>query len=478
KGHPMTENEEKYYKEHGSMKGYERSMTRREAGGEDTERHRSTRSTKRAAGGKVSVHDKLVSEGEKMGYAYGGQVKNTSAEFVQTRSKQDTMDHANFPVVNEASQRDKESGPRKERRPRFNYGGKVRQVRAAPEKRRKASGNGMPKGVKARGGLAAYAGGGAIEILGKGGARMTADSIVSRANMLRSTLDEATEALRPSTTRTTTPPKTARALSFDDPVFRAGLTPPAPEKATSKPAQIYESVGEAGERSFSQFGRAGTEMNVGGPVTAAKGGKNWIVNYTVTLENGTTHDQSRKFRVRADAYELGLLTHCIGAGEFAAIRTAMCEADPIDPVLDARHVDPGPSALLAMRETIDRYFSPGSVEDIFGSLESATGPHAEWAREVARVMRKHSPLSLKVAYRQMRRSGSPSLEEALELEGRIARHFLTGEELYEGIRALLIDKDKAPKWPSASLEDVGAEMVEAYFAPAGEGAFKPVNPFA
>lgn len=181
---------------------------------------------------------------------------------------------------------------------------------------------------------------------------------------------------------------------------------------------------------------------------------------------------------RADAYELGLLTHCIGAGEFAAIRTAMCEADPIDPVLDARHVDPGPSALLAMRETIDRHFSPGSVEDIFGSLESATGPHAEWAREVARVMRKHSPLSLKVAYRQMRRSGSPSLEEALELEGRIARHFLTGEELYEGIRALLIDKDKAPKWPSASLEDVGAEMVEAYFAPAGEGAFKPVNPFA
>ena len=244
--------------------------------------HYAAKSAKKGHGGKMeyneggSVHDKLKAEGAKMGYAYGGQVKNTSAEFVQTRSKQDTMDHANFPVVNEASQRDKESGPRKERRPRFNYGGKVRQVRAAPEKRRKASGKGMPKGVKARGGLAAYAGGGAIEILGKGGARMTADSIVSRANMLRSTLDEATEALRPSTTRTTTPPKTARALSFDDPVFRAGLTPPAPEKATSKPAQIYESVGEAGERSFSQFGRAGTEMNVGGPVTAAKGGKNWI----------------------------------------------------------------------------------------------------------------------------------------------------------------------------------------------------------
>jgi len=180
---------------------------------------------------------------------------------------------------------------------------------------------------------------------------------------------------------------------------------------------------------------------------------------------------------RADAYELGLLTHCITGQEFDAIRTAMCEADPIDPVLDGRHVDPGPSALLRMREVIDQHFSPGSVEEIFGSLDSEAGPQAEWARETARIMRKHSPLSLKVAYRQVRRSGSPSLEEALELEGGIARHFLTGEEFYEGIRALLIDKDKSPQWPSVSLERISEEMVEAYFTPAREGAFKPVNPF-
>jgi hypothetical protein len=242
------------------------------------------KSVKKGHGGKMeyaeggSVHDKLVSAGAEMGYAYGGQVKNTSSEFVQKRGKQDTMDHANFPVVNEASQRDKESGPRKERRPRFNYGGKVRHVRDLPGKRRAKSGKGMPKGVKARGGLASYAGGGAIEILGKGAARATADSIVSRANRMRSTLDEATDALRSSTTKTTQPPTaSAKAVSFDDPAFQAGLTPPASEevkaKARTVPAQIYESVGGAGERSFSQYP---ARMNVGGPVTAAKGGKNWI----------------------------------------------------------------------------------------------------------------------------------------------------------------------------------------------------------
>lgn len=180
---------------------------------------------------------------------------------------------------------------------------------------------------------------------------------------------------------------------------------------------------------------------------------------------------------RADAYSLGLLTHCIDAREFDAIRAAMCEADPIDPVLDERHVDPGASELLQMREEIDRHFAGDCVEEILSSLESATGPRAEWARETAAKIRKNSPLSLKVAYWQIRRSPSPTLEGALELEGRIARHFLTGEELYEGVRALLIDKDKSPKWSPSALEDISEERVEAYFAPAEEGAFRPINPF-
>lgn len=180
---------------------------------------------------------------------------------------------------------------------------------------------------------------------------------------------------------------------------------------------------------------------------------------------------------RADAYSLGLLTHCIDAREFDAIRAAMCEADPIDPVLDERHVDPGASELLRMREEIDRHFAGDCVEEILSSLESATGPRAEWARETAAKIRKNSPLSLKVAYWQICRSPSPTLEDALELEGRIARHFLTGEEFYEGVRALLIDKDKSPQWSPSALEDISEERVEAYFAPAEEGAFRPINPF-
>src|SRR5262245_55853537 len=48
---------------------------------------------------------------------------------------------------------------------------------------------------------------------------------------------------------------------------------------------------------------------------------------------------------RADAYSLGLVTHCLPARQFAEIRAAIADADPVDPVLDTRHVDPGPGEL-------------------------------------------------------------------------------------------------------------------------------------
>jgi enoyl-CoA hydratase len=180
---------------------------------------------------------------------------------------------------------------------------------------------------------------------------------------------------------------------------------------------------------------------------------------------------------RADAYALGLLTHCINSSGFDAITAAMCVADPIDPVLDSRHEDPGPSKVLELQNQIDMHFSMDSVEEILASLENEKGTPSKWASETAESIRKCSPLSLKVSFRQMRNSGQPTLEEALELDGRIAHRFLSGDELYEGIRALLIDKDGKPSWSPSALEDVSDEMVQGYFEPSGKDGFKLVNPF-
>ena len=76
-------------------------------------------------GGKVSMHDKLKHEGGKMGYAYGGQVKNTSAQFKQTRGKQDTMDHGVQPARRGRNQAEIEAGGTKRLKPGMQAGGSV-----------------------------------------------------------------------------------------------------------------------------------------------------------------------------------------------------------------------------------------------------------------------------------------------------------------------------------------------------------------
>src|SRR5262245_10676703 len=65
---------------------------------------------------------------------------------------------------------------------------------------------------------------------------------------------------------------------------------------------------------------------------------------------------------RADAYRLGLATHCIPAARFAEIRAGLSDANPVDPMLDDRHEDPGPGELEALRPAISRCFSNGSLE--------------------------------------------------------------------------------------------------------------------
>lgn len=180
----------------------------------------------------------------------------------------------------------------------------------------------------------------------------------------------------------------------------------------------------------------------------------------------------------ADAYYLGLVTHCIPASRFAAIHEALSEAEPVDTLLSGFHQDPGPSDIAGRQADIDRLFSGSSVEEVLGQLDEETGDLEEWARDAASVIREKSPTGLKVAFQQMQRGPGLGLDEALTLEFAIARRFMEGDEFFEGIRAAIIDKDQKPAWSPATLEDVTDEMIEAYFAPLPEGGLDLVNPFS
>jgi enoyl-CoA hydratase len=170
---------------------------------------------------------------------------------------------------------------------------------------------------------------------------------------------------------------------------------------------------------------------------------------------------------RADAYPLGLVTHCIPAAQFSDIHAAIRVADPVDPVLDDRHQDPGPGDLEGVRPLIARCFSADTVEEIVARLRAERGDGAAWAEGVLSELARHSPTSLKITHRHVRSLRDADLRTALIQDYRLACRCLEAHDFYEGVRALLIDRDRNPKWQPARLEDVTEAMVDRYFAPLG-----------
>ena len=164
----------------------------------------------------------------------------------------------------------------------------------------------------------------------------------------------------------------------------------------------------------------------------------------------------------ADALALGLATHAVPSEAFDAIRESLQAGDPPDAVLADHARDPGPPPLDAQRAMIDRVFDEGSVAEIIADLEFEG---SEAARQIAKTIKGKSPTSLRIAFEQMRIGATIDFREAMRMEFRIVSRILDGKDFYEGVRAVLVDKDQKPQWDPAKLDDVSDEAVAAYFAP-------------
>lgn len=166
---------------------------------------------------------------------------------------------------------------------------------------------------------------------------------------------------------------------------------------------------------------------------------------------------------RADAYALGIASHCINPEHYPSIRQAIAAADPVDPLLDGLHEDPGPGPLAQRREAVDRCFGADNVEEIRARLDAEQGAHEEWARAALDKLGKASPLSLAVTLKQLREGRAIGLKAALEREHRMTVNLMGSHDFAEGVRALLLDKDRAPRWANAAGA-VPKAAVEGAFA--------------
>ncbi len=132
-------------------------------------------------------------------------------------------------------------------------------------------------------------------------------------------------------------------------------------------------------------------------------------------------------------------------------------------VIAAAAEHPGASRLEHERRIIDATFAGDSLEAILAALAHLPG---EWAQRTAGILAQKSPKSLKLTHAAIRNARAlASLEQALNVEYRLAVRLFEDGEFPEGVRALLIDKDRKPRWQPAKVEEVSPALVAAYLAP-------------
>jgi enoyl-CoA hydratase len=167
---------------------------------------------------------------------------------------------------------------------------------------------------------------------------------------------------------------------------------------------------------------------------------------------------------RPDAMFLGIATHAVDGSDIDALLDELAAGVAVDEALAARAVDPGKAPLSDEAALIDRCFRAESVAAI---LDCLAADDSEPARRMHAAIANKSPTSLSLAFEQMRRGGTLSFSDAMKTEFRIVSRIFEGRDFFEGVRAVLIDKDGNPHWQPADLGAIDKAAIERYFADLG-----------
>ncbi len=132
----------------------------------------------------------------------------------------------------------------------------------------------------------------------------------------------------------------------------------------------------------------------------------------------------------------------------------------VNKIISGYKCDLNQSNLQEYAPIIRRCFSLNTVPAIFDALSLES---CDWANSLFEELKQRSPLSLYVTYSQLNKVVGMSLDEVMAQDTSLVHNFLQGHDFYEGTRALIIDKDNAPTWRPASMDDVTDNMVQTYF---------------
>ncbi|CAH0497548.1 enoyl-CoA hydratase/isomerase family protein [Novosphingobium sp. CECT 9465] len=168
----------------------------------------------------------------------------------------------------------------------------------------------------------------------------------------------------------------------------------------------------------------------------------------------------------AECVWAGLATHYLPAENLPQAKARIAaDPDAVAAILRELSAVPPEAKIAAHAEDIERLFASNRYEDILAALE-ADG--SDFAKATLATLHTKSPQTCKVALRQLATSlALPDFAANMAMEYRISARVLTLPDFAEGVRAVIVDKDNAPKWSPATPEGVTDELLDAIFAPLG-----------
>lgn len=174
----------------------------------------------------------------------------------------------------------------------------------------------------------------------------------------------------------------------------------------------------------------------------------------------------------ADAMAAGVATHYVATEQTPALEKALMALSfgnnphaAIEALLDSWSGDPGEAHVNEIRPALTRLFTGHATFDDFHAALKADGHDV--AGDMLRVLGRMSPTSLKLTFEQMRRGFSLDFDDNMKMEFRIVRRVMEGHDFFEGVRALIVDKDKNPRWSPVTIEGVSDAAIAKYFEPLG-----------
>lgn len=182
----------------------------------------------------------------------------------------------------------------------------------------------------------------------------------------------------------------------------------------------------------------------------------------------------------------GLATHFVQSNSLLSLEESLKKVDTSNAfavcgIIDQFAQQPSlkESSSLNRLEIINKCFSKRTVEEIISALEvEASNSADEWVATTIQSLKKASPTSLKISLRSIREGRTQTVGECLQREYRMVCHVMRGDfsrDFFEGCRAILLDKDRNPKWMPPRLEQVHDEAVEQYFSRIDDPQWEDLN---